>query len=96
MADEDVHLFSVHEPGTRSSSFVWIPVEAGKERMTDEEILTAEQMVQKSIHATGSKTAVVKYFTTAGKASVTVGDGTGTNAVSLDDYDPHFDEPRQE
>jgi len=96
MADQDVHIFSVHEPGTRSSSFVWIPIEAGHEHLTDDEILAAEQRVQRYIHTSVSTTAVVKYFTTAGKASITVMNAEGTNVVSTNDYDPHFDEPRQE
>lgn len=83
---EVVHIFSVHEPGTRSSSFVWLPVQSGHEILTDEEILEAEQQVQRHVHASTSKTAVVKYFALAGKASV----------GAMSDYDPHFDEPRQE
>ena len=81
-----VHIFSVHEPGTRSSTYVWRPVEPGHEQLTDEEVLRAEQEVQKFVHATSSKTASVKYFTLAGKASVHVSD---------QDYEPFFDDQRQ-
>jgi hypothetical protein len=86
MADQDVHIFSVHEPGTRSSSFVWLPVEVGQEQLTDDEILAAELRVQRFIHASRSKTAVVKYFTTAGKASITV----------MNEDDRFFEEQRYE
>jgi len=82
---EVVHIFSVHEPGTRSSSFVWLPVQSGHETLTDDEILEAEQQVQKHVHVSMSKTAVVKYFAVAEKAS----------ASGMSDFDPHYDEPRQ-
>jgi len=72
MPDEYVHIFSVHEPGTRSSEFVYVPIEPGHEHLTYDEILAAEQAVQKYVHKTMSKTAVVKYFTTSGKASITI------------------------
>ena len=70
--DEVLHFFSVHEPGTRTSSFEWLPVEAGHEVLTNDEILEYEQRVQRSVHAKGSKTAVVKYMALAPKASVHV------------------------
>jgi hypothetical protein len=69
---EDVHIFSVHEPGTRSSEFLCISVQPGHEKLTDDEILAAEQLVQKHVHNSTSKTAVVRYFATAGKASITL------------------------
>lgn len=84
--EELIHIFSVHEPGTRSSSFVWLPVQTGHEDMTDDEILEAEKSMQLSVHTSRSKTAVVKYFATAPRAS---------NA-GLINYDPHFDENRIE
>jgi hypothetical protein len=83
---EVVHFFSVHEPGTRSSSFVWLPVEPGHEILTNDEILEYEQGVQRDVHATGSKTAIVKYFALAPKASIR----------PISDYDPHWDERRIE
>ena len=70
MADEYVHIFSVHEPGTRSSEFVYIPIVPGHEHLSYDEILAAEQAVQEYVHKSISKTAVVKYFTTSGKASI--------------------------
>jgi len=64
---EIVHIFSVHEPGTRLSRYVWRPVAPGNEILTYDEILQAELEVQKRVD---SPTAIVKYFATAGKASV--------------------------
>jgi hypothetical protein len=65
-----LHFFSVHDPGSRSSSFVWLPVEPGHETLTTDEILAYEQRVQRSVHAAGSKTAIVKYLALAPQASV--------------------------
>jgi len=71
MTDEYVHIFSVHEPGTRSSEFVHVPVDPVHEDLTYDEILAAEEAVQEYVHTSMSKTAVVKYFATSGKASIT-------------------------
>ena len=51
---------------------MWLPVQSWHEILTDDEILEAEQQVQRYVHASTSKTAVVKYFAVAGKASVRV------------------------
>lgn len=98
MADEDVHIFSIHEPGSRSPKYKWIPVEVGKEYLTHEEILAAEKMVQQDVNRSGS-TAVVKYFATADKATIIGMNDTGMNSAGRDStipFDPHFDEPRQD
>jgi len=62
-----VHIFSVHEPGSRSSTYVLRPVAPGKETLTNEEILHLVDEVQKNV---GSATAVVNYFALARKDSV--------------------------
>jgi hypothetical protein len=83
---EMVHFFIVHEPGTPSSSFLWVPVEPGHETLTNSQILEYEQGVQRHVHATASKTAVVKYFALTPKGAVR----------PMSEYDRHWDEDRIE
>ncbi len=48
---------------------MWAPVQPGHETLTDDEILEAEQQLQRYVHASTSKTAVVKYLALAVKAA---------------------------
>ena len=69
----EVHIFSIYERETRSTKFVYKPVEAKDENPSAKQIRNAEQKLQRYVN---SGTAIVRYL------------GVGASAVSMNAADP--------
>jgi hypothetical protein len=61
----DVHIFSIYEPETRSTKFLYTAVQPENENPSARQIRRAEQKLQRRVN---SNTAIVRYLGVGGSA----------------------------